>query len=461
MRYIAIVGRPNVGKSTLFNKIVGGRPAIVDDTPGVTRDRNVAAASWFGRKFYVIDSGGFEPDATDIILSQMREQTLMAVEEADVIYFMVDGRAGVTPTDVEIARVLRRTDKPVKLIVNKIDDPKLANATADFASLGFDDIRAISAEHSKGIDDLLEEELSPFPPDPEDEGPEENEPIRVAVIGKPNVGKSSLVNRVLGARRMMVSDIAGTTRDSIDTTFERDGRRYTLIDTAGIRRKAKVSAKLEKFSVIMAVKAIERADVALLMVDAVDGISNQEAKIAGLVEEAGKACVIVVNKWDAVEDKETNTVNLYEEAIRQQLKFIAWAPIVFVSALTGQRIDKIFATVDRVYEQYTQRLGTAEVNRLVDELTGGKEPPMYRGQRVKFYYVTQARTAPPGFVFMTNHPEGIHFSYRRHIANRLRELTGFAETPIRLTFRKPSGRRTTPPDNRPRPDAGKGKRRRP
>ncbi len=383
MRYFALVGRPNVGKSTLFNRIVGGRPAIVDDTPGVTRDRNVGTAEWFGRTIAVIDSGGFEPDSKDIILSQMREQTLMAVEEADVILFVVDGREGITPVDEEIARILRKSEKPVRLIVNKVDTPGQAHLAADFSRLGFDHVRPVSAEHAQGVDDLLEEELADLPLDPEvDEDADPTGPIRIAVVGKPNVGKSSLVNRFLGSSRMMVSDIAGTTRDSVDTHLMRDGVEYVLIDTAGIRRKSKVSDKLEKYSVIMALKAIQKCDIALLLVDAVDGVSTQEAKIAGMVEEAGKGMIILVNKWDAVEDKETDTHLAYEEAIHRQIKFMPYAPVVFISALTGQRVEKVFDAVNRVYEQFTSRITTSRLNDMTERLTTGNEPPCIGGNGV-------------------------------------------------------------------------------
>ena len=444
MFYIAVVGRPNVGKSTFFNKMVGGRPAIVDDTAGVTRDRNIAVASRGRRRFAVIDSGGFEPESQDKILSQMREQTLMAIEEADLIFFMVDGRDGITPVDEEIARRLRKSGKKVFLIVNKMDNPARHDEALEFTRLGIEPIFAVSAEHSIGVEEALEAAIEDLPEEPETAGEEEEEaagPAHVAIVGKPNVGKSSLVNRMLGATRMMVSDVPGTTRDAIDSEISVDGRKMILIDTAGIRRKSKVTQKLEKFSVIMAMKAIERADVVLMLIDASEGVAAQEAKIAGMVEEAGKGLVIVVNKWDIVEKDEKTSLR-YEDAIRRQLKFVAHAPIVFVSAKTGQRVDKIWRAVDEVFAQYSRRINTSELNELIAGITSRKQPPMAHGRRVKIYYATQSNIKPPTFVLMTNDPDGVHFSYRRYIVNQIRDEAGFDKTPIRLFLRKPAGRRS-------------------
>ncbi|MBI5816096.1 MAG: ribosome biogenesis GTPase Der [Nitrospinae bacterium] len=441
MFYIAIVGRPNVGKSTLFNKIIGGRPAIVDDTPGVTRDRNVAIAEWRGKKFGIIDSGGFEPESRDKILSQMREQTMMAIEEADLIFLMVDGREGVTSVDEDIAKRLRKSGKRVSLVVNKMDSHKQESAEADFMGLGFEDVFPISAEHSIGLDPLLKNAVGEIKEEEHVEPEDEERPVRIAVVGKPNAGKSSLVNTLLGKSRMMVSDVPGTTRDAIDTEFTARGKRWVIIDTAGIRRKAKVTAKLEKYSVIMAMKAIERADVALLMIDGTEGAAAQETKIAGLVQEAGKACVIVVNKWDAVE-KDEKTALRYEEGIRNLLKFLVHAPVIFVSATTGQRVSKILEVVEEVGAEYNKRIATSALNGILEEATKRKEPPVFRGKRVKLYFATQASAAPPTFVIMANYPDGVHFSYQRYLANRIREQGGFNKTPIRLLFRKPAGRRT-------------------
>jgi len=442
MFYIAIVGRPNVGKSTLFNKIAGGRPAIVDDTPGVTRDRNVSLAKRNNRVFGIIDSGGFEPESRDKILSQMREQTMMAIEEADLIFFMVDGRDGMTPVDEDIAIRLRKSDKKTFLVVNKVDTEKQESAYTDFMRFGFENVFPISAEHSLGIESLLESAVGHLPEaveKPEEE--DTDRPIRLAVMGKPNAGKSSLVNKFLGKTRMMVSDVPGTTRDAIDSEFTANGKRWVIIDTAGIRRKAKVTQKLEKYSVIMAMKAIERADVGLLMIDAVEGVSAQEAKIAGLIEDAGKACVLVVNKWDAVEKDEKTTLR-FEEAARAQLKFLSHAPMIFVSALSGQRVPKILELVAEVYGEYTKRVGTSALNNIVSEAAKMKDPPMFGHKRVKFYFATQASVAPPTFIIMANAPEKVHFSYQRYLANRIRESGGFERTPIRIIFRKPEGRRS-------------------
>lgn len=443
MFYIAIVGRPNVGKSTLFNRIAGGRPAIVDGTAGVTRDRNAAVGEWAGRRFGIIDTGGFEPESEDIIMSQVREQAEMAIEEADVIFFVVDGREGLTPTDDEIARKFRRAGKQVRLVINKIDDPRLYDLSHDFAALGFAQTSVVSAEHSLGVAEMLDEAVSAFPEDaPEEDIEDEERPVHVAVVGRPNVGKSSLVNRLLGYDRMMVSDIAGTTRDSIDTEVRLEDRRAILIDTAGIRKKSKVTQKLEKYSVIMAMKSIERADVALLLIDANDGPGAQESKIAGLVEDARIGCVIVVNKWDLIE-KDEKTILRYEENIRRSLPFLSHAPVVFISSLTGQRVTRVWDAVDGVYGQYRKRIGSGALNAIMERIVKRNPPPLYRTRRVKIYYATQASVAPPAFVFMSNYPEGIKEGYRRYIMNKLREEAGFGQAPMRLIFRKPAGRRRT------------------
>lgn len=441
MFYIAIVGRPNVGKSTLFNRIVGGRPAIVDDTPGVTRDRNISTAMWEGRRFGIMDSGGFEPESKEELPAQMREQTLMAVEEADLIFFTVDGREGINSSDREIAKTLRRSGKPVMLVVNKSDgqaDPD--QLCAEFAALGFEKIFPVSAEHKLGVESLLEEAVGHLPLTPETEEGGDEKIIRLAVVGKPNAGKSSLVNRLLGKSRMMVSDIPGTTRDAIDSWFNAQGRRWMIVDTAGIRRKAKVTHKLEKYSVIMAMKAIQRADVALLMIDAQEGPSTQEAKIAGMIEDSGKACVICVNKWDAVEKDDAST-RQFEERVRREMKFLAFAPVVFVSAKTGQRIPKILEEVEQVYDQYTSRLTTSKVNEIMTAAMDEKQPHAIPGKRLKIYFSTQTSVRPPTFVLMANAPEKVHFSYQRYLTNRIREMGGFDKTPIRLIFKKPAGRR--------------------
>lgn len=442
MFYIAIAGRPNVGKSTLFNRIVGGRPSIVDDTPGVTRDRIAAFSAWEGKKFGVMDTGGLDPDDDGVIMIKAREQAMVAVEEADVIFFVVDGRVGLTSLDEIVSQRLRKSGKRVFTVVNKMDGPFMEGSAGEFERLGFEAVFPISAEHNIGVGDLLSAALATVSPEEEPEDEEPSSVIRLAVAGKPNVGKSSLVNRLLGGERMVVSDIPGTTRDAVDSSFTTpDGRLWTLIDTAGIRRKSKVSAKLEKYSIIMAMKAIERSDIVLLVIDAIEGAAVQEAKIAGLIDDAGKACVIVVNKWDAVEKDDKSTLRV-EESIRQQLKFLAHAPVVFVSAMTGQRVDKILSTAVDVYSQYAKRISTSSLNDIVGRAVERKTPPLAGARRVKIYFSTQASVKPPSFVLMTNSPDDVHFSYRRYIANRIREEGEFGLTPIRLNFRKPSGRRS-------------------
>ncbi|MDH5637411.1 MAG: ribosome biogenesis GTPase Der [Nitrospinota bacterium] len=447
MFYIAIVGRPNVGKSTLFNKIVGGRPAIVDDTPGVTRDRNIAFANREGRKFGVIDTGGFEPENHNDIISQTREQAMVAMEEADEIFFVVDGREGLAGADEDLGRNLRKAGKRVWLVVNKVDNPLAPGEVDQYHRLGFSNVRPVSAEHSLGVASLLEEVVSGYPADKVEE--ETETPVtRIAVVGKPNVGKSSLINRIVGKGRMIVSQTAGTTRDAVDSdVILADGRRYVLIDTAGIRRKSKVSQKLEKYSVIMAMKAVERADVALLLADAEEGVTTQEAKIAGLVEDAGKGLILVVNKWDLVK-KETNSSKIFEEEARQKLKFARHAPMVFISSLTGQRVEKVWDLADEVRGQLVKRIGSGALNSMVRRIMDKNPPPTVKGRKIKVYYVTQVSTAPPTIVIMSNVPEAIHFSYRRHLENRIREEAGFDKTPLRFIFRRPSGRRMGEPDTK-------------
>ncbi|MDH5756828.1 MAG: ribosome biogenesis GTPase Der [Nitrospinota bacterium] len=447
MFYIAIVGRPNVGKSTLFNRIIGGRPAIVDDTPGVTRDRNIGFSSRLGRKFGVIDTGGFEPENQNDIVSQTREQALVAVEEADEIFFVVDGREGPAGADEELGRMLRKAGKRVWLVVNKVDNPSAAGEVDQFHRMGFENVRPVSAEHALGVEGMLEEIVAAWPKDPEDE--EDGGKItRIAVVGKPNVGKSSLINRIVGKGRMIVSQTAGTTRDAVDSEVTlADGRRYILIDTAGIRRKSKVSQKLEKYSVIMAMKAVERADVALLLADASEGVTTQEAKIAGMVEDAGKGLILVVNKWDLVQ-KDTNSTRVFEAESREKLKFARHAPMVFISSLTGQRVEKVWDMVDEVGTQLAKRIGSGALNAMVRRIMQKTPPPTAKGRMVKVYFVTQVSTSPPTIVIMANMPENIHFSYRRHLENRIREEAGLDKTPMRFIFRRPSGRRQGDPNGK-------------
>jgi GTPase len=444
---VALVGRPNVGKSTLFNRLLGHRRAIVDDTPGVTRDRNYALISRFEKPFILIDTGGFEPVTEDRLLQQMREQSSLAMEEADVIIFMMDARSGLTPADVEVATMLRRVKKPVMYVVNKVDGEKLENDSAEFYSLGVENLYTISAEHNRGVYDLMDDLLELLPLD---SGPESGEEItRIAVVGRPNVGKSSLVNRLLGFERVVANPTAGTTRDSVDTLFMCNKKPYLLIDTAGIRRKGKTTEKLEKYSVVDALRSIERADVVLVVLDATQGVTEQDERIAGYVHEAGRACVFVLNKWDAIE-KDNSTFGLYVDKVRTGFKYLAYAPIVFVSAMTGQRTAKVMESVDEVMEQYSRRVTTSDLNRVFSEATSSHHAPLAHGRRVKFYFATQVTTRPPCFVVFTNQPDSIHFSYERYLINQFREAFGFNGTPLRIIFR---GREKNSPSRRPVKDS--------
>lgn len=429
---VAIVGRPNVGKSTLFNRLLGHRRAMVDDTPGVTRDRNYANINRFDKPFILIDTGGFEPVTSDRMLQQMREQSRMAIEEADVILFLMDGRTGLTPADVEVAEMLRKVKKPVFYVVNKVDGEKLENESAEFYTLGVEQLYTISAEHNRGVVDLVENLMEAFP----DSGTQEpsEEITRIAVVGRPNVGKSSLVNRLLGYERVVANPTPGTTRDAIDTLFMCNKKPYLLIDTAGIRRKGKTTAKLEKYSVVDSLRSIERADVVLMVIDAVEGVTEQDERIAGYIHEAGRACVFVINKWDAL-TKDNATFKDYTEKIRYGFKYLTYAPVVFVSALSGQRVGKIMTTVDEVMEQYVRRVSTAELNKVFSEAVETHHAPLSHGRRVKFYFSTQVAVRPPSFVIFTNQPENIHFSYERYLVNKFREAFGFTGTPLRLMFR--------------------------
>ncbi|MDO9585982.1 MAG: ribosome biogenesis GTPase Der [Syntrophales bacterium] len=432
---VAIIGRSNVGKSTLFNRLSQKRKAIVINEPGATRDRNYAACTWDSKSFLLIDTGGFEPAATEKILVQMREQTKLAIEEADIIIFLMDGRDGLMPADREIVKGLRGVAKPVFFTVNKVDGPKQEALVPDFYALGIDKFYALSALHGLGMDELMEA-LAVHLPFSEEEA-EEGEPqrIRIAVVGKPNVGKSSLVNKILGYERTIVNQLPGTTRDAIDTPFTLNGREYLLIDTAGIRRKSRVSLTLEKYSVIQALKTIDRCDVALVLIDAEEGVTEQDAKISGLVFEKGAACIIVVNKWDMLE-KDNHTVSEYIRDIRDKIKFMNYAPVVFVSAVSGQRVLKIFDVVERAYGQYTARVNTAELNRKIREIWDKNPPPRHQYKEQQISYVTQTSIKPPTFVFFVRDPKGIHFSYERYLLNQIREAFGFDQAPLRIIFRK-------------------------
>ncbi|HCX90535.1 MAG: ribosome biogenesis GTPase Der [Deltaproteobacteria bacterium CG12_big_fil_rev_8_21_14_0_65_43_10] len=430
---IAIVGRPNVGKSTLFNRIARRKKAIVGDEPGVTRDRNYAEAEWNGGVFLLIDTGGFEPGVNDEVALHIHQQVQLAIEEADLIIFLVDGKEGLTSTDIEIAKRLREVNKPVLHVINKIDGERQEEKIYDFYRIGVENLYPISAQHGRGVGDLLDEALNLLPPSSEIRYNESL--VKIAVLGRPNVGKSSLVNRILGNERVIVSEKPGTTRDAIDTPLKIGEKEYLLIDTAGIRRKGRISRQLEKYSVVEALKSIDRCDVAVILIDAKEGITEQDAKIAGLAHDKGRASVLVVNKWDLIE-KDSYTIYKYTEDIRYNLKFIRYAPIIFVSALTGQRALKIIDLVDRVAEQYQRRVPTSELNRVFEEVILSNPPPMYRNKELKLYYITQVSIKPPAFVIFVNYPEGIHFSYERYIVNKIRENFEFDGTPVRVFFRK-------------------------
>ena len=430
---VAIVGRPNVGKSTFFNKVVGRRISIVEDTPGVTRDRIIAEAEWTGHHFFVIDTGGIEPDSKEIIPAQMRMQAELAMDMADVILFLVDGRDGLTTADEEVGAMLRRKGKDVILVANKIDTAKMPDHYYDFYELGLGEPFAISSTKQLGLGDLLDEIVSRFPEKSMAEDDEDD--IKIAIIGKPNVGKSSIVNAFVGEERVIVSDIAGTTRDSIDTPFEKDGVKYTLIDTAGIRRRSKVTDDVEKFSVVRAVAAIERCDVALLVIDATEGVTEQDKKIAGIAHEAGKGIIVVVNKWDLVA-KETNTMRDFERRVKGEMVFMSYAPVLFTSALKGQRLPQVLETARSVAEMRAMRVSTGQLNNLIQDAMMMNNPPSDKGRRLKIYYVTQVGVKPPLFSFQVNDRELMHFSYSRYLENKIRDAYSFAGTSIKFVFRE-------------------------
>ena len=433
---IAIVGRPNVGKSMLFNKLVGQRLSIVEDTPGVTRDRLYAEAEWRNRKFDLVDTGGIEPSADSQILAFMRQQAEIAIQHATVILFVCDIKTGLTASDQEVANMLLRSQKPVVLAVNKMDQVGITNPDIyEFYNLGLGDPIAVSAVHGHGTGDLLDACMEYFPP--EDEEEEEDDVIKVAIIGKPNVGKSSLVNRILGEQRVIVSDMAGTPRDAVDSYFENQKGKYLFIDTAGMRKKSKVDDRIEKFSVLRATMAIERADVCLILVDANEGVTEQDTKVAGLAHEAGKACIIVVNKWDAIE-KDDKTMDHMRQDIRRDLSYMTYAPIVFISALTGQRVDRLFDLINYVNDQASLRITTGMLNTVLADATARVQPPTDKGRRLKIYYMTQIGIKPPHFVCFCNDAKLFHFSYQRYLENQIRSTFGLEGTPVRLTIRQKS-----------------------
>ena len=432
---VAIVGRPNVGKSTFFNDIVGSRVSIVEDTPGVTRDRIISDAEWCGRHFLLVDTGGIEPDNEEVIPSQMRAQAEMAMDMADVIIFLVDGKEGLTHADIDVADILRRKQKKVILVANKIDNNKVPDSLYDFYELGLGEPMQVSSINKLGLGDVLDEVFEKIPKEAFEE--EEEDDIKIAVIGKPNVGKSSIVNAFLGEERVIVSDIAGTTRDSIDTPFVKDGQKYTLIDTAGIRRRSRVTEDIEKYSVIRAMAAIERCDVALMVIDGTEGLTEQDKKIAGLAHEEGKGIIVVVNKWDIV-PKETNTMRDMEKKIKGELAFMSYAPVMFTSALKGQRLEAVIDKAKAVAENRAMRISTGQLNSLIADAVLMNNTPSDKGKRLKIYYVSQIGVKPPLISFVVNDRDIMHFSYARYLENKIREGYGFEGTSIKFVFRERS-----------------------
>ena len=443
---VAIVGRPNVGKSTFFNRVTRTKDALVDDFPGVTRDRHYGDASWNDFDFTLVDTGGFTEGSE--FSDEIRFQVRQALEDADAIVLLLDGKEGISPFDRDIIQLLRSTPKPVLYAVNKIDGPELESHVSDFYSLGIEPLFAISAEHRYGIADFLDALVARFSEikngadDITTAGA-----IGLAVVGRPNVGKSSLINRILGQERLLVSDQPGTTRDAIDTFCQVNGKAYVLIDTAGIRRKGKVTRKIEKFSIIKALRSLDRCDVALIIMDAAEGISEQDISIAGYAFERGCGCVFLLNKWDLVE-KDTHTVKKYMAELRMRAKFLSFAPAMTISALTGQRVTKIFRMVDEVYAQYAQRIGTGRLNRILETATAQNPPPLYRGRPIRFYYATQVSNRPPTFVCFVNYPQAVHFSYKRFLINQIREHAGLAKTPIRILLRPRDSRKQRKPKSK-------------
>lgn len=431
---VAIVGRPNVGKSTLFNALAGEMISIVKDTPGVTRDRIYADVTWLDKEFTMIDTGGIEPDSKDVILSQMREQAQIAIDTADVIIFITDVRQGLVDADSKVADMLRRSGKPVVLVVNKVDNfDKFMPDVYEFYNLGIGDPVPISASSRLGLGDMLEAVVSHFPDGSAEE--EEDDRPRIAIVGKPNVGKSSIINRLLGENRVIVSDIAGTTRDAIDTAIVHNGKEYVFIDTAGLRRKSRIKEELERYSIIRTVTAVERADVVLMVIDATEGVTEQDAKIAGIAHERGKGVIIVVNKWDAIE-KNDRTMREYEKDIRHVLSYMPYAEIMYVSALTGQRLNKLYDMIDMVIENQTLRIATGVLNEIMTEAVAMQQPPSDKGKRLKLYYITQVSVKPPTFVIFVNDKELMHFSYTRYLENKIREAFGFRGTSLKFFIRE-------------------------
>ena len=431
---VAIIGRPNVGKSTLFNALAGQQISIVKDTPGVTRDRIYADVNWLNTQFTMIDTGGIEPSTNDLILKSMREQAEIAIETADVIIFLTDVRQGVVDADFQVANMIRRSGKPVVLVVNKVDNFKTMMADVyEFYNLGLGDPMPISGNSKLGLGDMLDEVIKHFKPGTAEE--EKDERPHVAIVGKPNVGKSSLINKLTGENRVIVSNIAGTTRDAIDTVIKHNGKEYVFIDTAGLRRKSKIKEDIERYSIIRTVSAVERANVVVLMIDAKEGVTEQDAKIAGIAHERGKGMIIAVNKWDAIE-KDDKTMNKFTKDVREKLAFMPYAEMLFISAETGQRLPKLFDTIDAVIENHAMRVGTGVLNEILSEAVAMKQPPSDKGRRLRLYYITQVSVKPPTFVIFINDKELTHFSYTRYIENQIRETFGFRGTPLHFIYRE-------------------------
>ena len=435
MPIVAVVGRPNVGKSTLFNALAGEKISIVKDTPGITRDRIYADVTWLDMNFTLIDTGGIEPESQDIILSQMREQAQIAIDTADVIIFMVDVRQGLVDTDAKVADMLRRSGKPIVLTVNKVDDyQKFMPDVYEFYNLGIGEPFPISSVNKLGLGELLDEVASHFDKNLAREE-EEDDRVKVAIVGKPNVGKSSIINKLIGENRVIVSDIAGTTRDAVDTEVTYHGKEYVFIDTAGLRRKNKIKEELERYMIIRTVSAVERADIVVLVIDAAEGVTEQDAKIAGIAHDRGKATIIAVNKWDIIE-KNDKTVNQFTQKIRQILSFMPYAEITFISAVTGQRLFKLYELIDAVYENHAMRIATGVINEILTEAVALQQPPSDKGKRLRLYYMTQVAVKPPTFVIFVNDKELMHFSYTRYIENQIREAFGFRGTPLKFIIRE-------------------------